>query len=136
LSYAIEKARLTGWLKGLPAGLNTWVGEHGLRMSGGERQRLALTRTLLKDAPIMLLDEPTAHLDAVLEGKILGELLSACEGKGLILITHRLIGMERMDEILVIDRGEVIERGKHADLVKGQGLYASMFATQYRGMLE
>jgi ATP-binding cassette subfamily C protein CydC len=105
-------------------------------MSGGERQRLALTRTLLKDAPIMLLDEPTAHLDAVLEGKILGELLSACEGKGLILITHRLIGMERMDEILVIDRGEVIERGKHADLVKGQGLYASMFATQYRGMLE
>lgn len=136
LAVVIEKARLTEWVNALPAGLDTWAGEHGLHMSGGERQRLALARTLLKNAPILLLDEPTAHLDAVLEEQILNELLESSSGKSMILITHRLAGMDKMDEIIVLDDGLVVERGKHADLLARQGLYARMWAAQHRLFLE
>ncbi len=130
LLAVLERARLDGWLRRLPRGLDTWVGEHGLHMSGGERQRLALARTLLKDAPVFLLDEPTAHIDPLLEEQILDDLIGACAGKSLILITHRLAAMDEMDEILVLERGKVAERGIHKELLARNSLYAQMWAMQ------
>jgi ATP-binding cassette subfamily C protein CydC len=130
LILVCERAGIGSWLAGLPAGLDTWIGEHGLHMSGGERQRLALARTLLVDAPILLLDEPTAHLDPLHENQILNELLSSNRDRSVLLITHRFTCLEQMDEILVLDRGQVVERGMHADLLVRKGLYWRMWNLQ------
>ncbi len=131
---ALELAQLGDLIRQLPRGLDTWVGEHGLRLSGGERQRLAIARTLLKDAPILLLDEPTANLDTQTEGELLDALDTIAQGRTTVLITHRLRRMERMDEILVLDAGRIVERGRHETLLAGNTLYRHMFDLQ-NGML-
>ncbi|HZU76348.1 MAG TPA: thiol reductant ABC exporter subunit CydC [Dehalococcoidia bacterium] len=127
---ALELAQLGDFLRALPDGLETRVGEYGLRLSGGERQRLALARALLKDAPILILDEPTANLDPATEAALLDALHTHLRGRTVLLITHRLVRMERMDEILVLDAGRIVERGTHESLLAASGLYRRLFDVQ------
>jgi len=129
---ALQQAGLADWVSTLPEGLDTWVGEHGLRLSGGERQRLAIARALLQDTPFVILDEPTANLDALTEAAIVDQLHSAFAEKSVLWITHRLVRLERMEEIIVLDAGQIVERGTHADLIKTGGLYARLLELQQR----
>ncbi|MFD5617486.1 thiol reductant ABC exporter subunit CydD [Streptomyces yangpuensis] len=121
LRDSLAAARLLEWADGLPDGLDTLVGEHGERISGGQRQRLALARALLADFPVLVLDEPAEHLDLVTADALTADLLAATEGRTTVLITHRLAGLEAVDEVLVLDRGEVVQRGEYAELAAVEG---------------
>ncbi len=127
LRAVLAKVRLLDWTDGLPAGLATEVGERGARMSGGQRQRLAVARALLADFPILLLDEPGEHLDTQVADAILADLLALTRDRATLLITHRLAGLEEMDEVLVLEEGSVVERGTHADLIRFGGRYAALW---------
>jgi ABC-type multidrug transport system fused ATPase/permease subunit len=115
LLAALERARIGDWVSALPEGLDTLVGEEGTQLSGGQRRRLVLARALLADAPLLVLDEPTAHLDAEAAEAIIADLLDATPERGLLLITHRPEGLDRMDEIVVLgEHGPerlIVERG-------------------------
>jgi len=130
LELALERARISSFIERLPDGLDTYVGEHGSRLSGGERRRLAVARALLKDAPLLLLDEPTANLDTVTELEVLASVWEAARDRAALLVTHRLVGMEEMHEILVMDAGRIVERGAHEQLLAAGGLYCRMLETQ------
>jgi thiol reductant ABC exporter CydC subunit len=130
---ALERARLLEWVGELPDGLDTEVGEHGARMSGGQRQRLAVARALLADFPVLILDEPGEHLDAASADALTADLLDVTRGRSTLVITHRLTGMETLDEVIVLDAGKVIERGTHAQLLDSNGAYASQWHTE-RGL--
>lgn len=104
-------------------GLNSWLGEGGRQLSGGELRRLAIARALLHDAPLMLLDEPTEGLDATTESQILDLLAEVMRGKTLLMVTHRLRGLARFEQIIVMDNGQIIEQGNHAELLAQQGRY-------------
>lgn len=132
LREALRQAEVLDFVLSLPKGLDTPVGEHGLRLSGGERQRLALARALLQQAPILLLDEPTANLDALTERRIFQTLQRLQRKQSLLLITHRLVGLETFDQILVLDRGRVVEQGTHQELLKMGGLYWRMWHLQHQ----
>ena len=134
LHRAIREAHLADLVEGLPGGMDGYVGEQGERLSGGERQRLAVARALLKDAPLLVLDEATANLDTVTERELLGTIRKLMRGRTTLQITHRLVEMETMDEILVLDEGHVVERGTHEELVRRDGQYRRMLAVQ-DGML-
>ncbi|MFD8978348.1 thiol reductant ABC exporter subunit CydD [Streptomyces sp. NPDC059564] len=121
LREALGSARLLEWADGLPDGLDTLVGEHGERISGGQRQRLALARALLADFPVLVLDEPAEHLDLATADALTADLLAATEGRTTVLITHRLAGLEAVDEVLVLDRGAVVQRGPYAELASAPG---------------
>jgi len=136
LQEAVQRAHLHEFITGLPKGYETVIGEGGLRLSGGERQRLAIARALLKDAPIFMLDEPTANLDTVTEWGLLESLFSATQGHSILLMTHRLVGLEAMDEILVMDNGRIEERGTHARLLERNGLYCRLYDLQNRMLRE
>jgi thiol reductant ABC exporter CydC subunit len=127
LRGALAGARLLEWVDELPAGLRTELGEFGHRMSGGQRQRLAGARALLADFPVLVLDEPGQHLDAPTADAIVGDLLAASDGRAILLITHRLAGLENADEVIVLDRGRVLERGTHVELLAADGVYAEMW---------
>jgi ATP-binding cassette subfamily C protein CydCD len=119
---ALTAARLADWIRDdLPEGLDTMVGEHGARLSGGQRQRLALARALLADFPVLLLDEPAEHLDLPTADALTADLLTATEGRTTLLITHRLAGLDAVDEILVLDHGRVVQRGTWSELVAVDG---------------
>ncbi|MGW0220614.1 thiol reductant ABC exporter subunit CydD [Streptomyces tendae] len=121
LRDALARARLLEWADSLPDGLDTLVGEHGARLSGGQRQRLALARALLADFPVLVLDEPAEHLDLPTADALTADLLAATEGRTSLLITHRLAGLEAVDEVIVLDRGRVVQRGTYAELAAVPG---------------
>ncbi|HEX2729462.1 MAG TPA: thiol reductant ABC exporter subunit CydC [Rubrobacteraceae bacterium] len=135
LHRALETAQLGGPLARLPAGLEGRAGEQGSRLSGGERQRLSVARAMLEDAPLLVLDEATANLDTITERELMAGLRNLMRDRTTITITHRLVGMEEMDEILVLDRGRIVERGTHEELDRAGGVYRRMLDVQ-RGMLE
>ncbi|MER6783573.1 thiol reductant ABC exporter subunit CydD [Streptomyces sp. NPDC000658] len=121
LRDALARARLLEWADGLPDGLDTLVGEHGARLSGGQRQRLALARALLADFPVLVLDEPAEHLDLPTADALTRDLLAATEGRTTLLITHRLAGLDAVDEVVVLDEGRVVQRGPYAELALVEG---------------
>ncbi|MFF8672276.1 thiol reductant ABC exporter subunit CydD [Streptomyces sp. NPDC015242] len=126
LRAALGRARLLDWADTLPDGLDTLVGEHGARLSGGQRQRLALARAVLADFPVLVLDEPAEHLDLPTADALTADLLAATEGRTTLLITHRLAGLEAVDEVIVLDRGRVVQRGRYEELVAVDGPLRTM----------
>ena len=130
IEQAARKALLHDLIQSFPQGYDTLIGEQGFKFSGGERQRLAITRAMLKDAPILILDEPTAHLDASTEECILRSLRAFMQGRTTILITHRLVGLDMADEILVMQDGRIKERGVHYELLQAEGLYWKLWTVQ------
>ncbi|MGD6753295.1 thiol reductant ABC exporter subunit CydD [Streptomyces sp. BH105] len=117
----LGRVRLQEWAQALPDGLDTLVGEHAARLSGGQRQRLALARALLADFPVLVLDEPAEHLDLETADALTADLLDVTRGRTTVLITHRLAGLEAVDEVLVLDGGRVAQRGPYAELVAVDG---------------
>lgn len=128
---AASAAQIHEMIAGLPDGYDTVVGERGYRLSGGEKARVALARVLLKDPSIVILDEATAHLDSETESQIQQALETALEGRTSIVIAHRLSTIQSADQILVIDGGRIVERGRHEELAGNGGLYSELYETQY-----
>jgi ATP-binding cassette, subfamily B, bacterial len=132
IEAACRAANIHDFIAGLPDGYETIVGERGYRLSGGEKQRLAIARVLLKDPGILVLDEATAHLDSQAEALIQQALEVAMQGRTSLVIAHRLSTILAADQILVLDGGEIVERGTHAELLAAGGLYARLYETQFR----
>ncbi len=130
---AAEAAHIRGFIERLPQGWRTMVGERGLKLSGGEKQRVAIARTLLKNPPILIFDEATSALDSANERAIQAELRQVSKHKTALVIAHRLSTVVDAHEILVLDSGRIVERGRHADLVAQGGAYARMWALQQAG---
>ena len=130
---AAQAAHIHGFIERLPLGYRTMVGERGLKLSGGEKQRVAIARTLLKNPPILIFDEATSALDSANERAIQAELKSAARNKTTLVIAHRLSTVVDAHEILVLEHGHIVERGTHAQLVARGGVYAGMWALQQAG---
>ncbi|MEU8230720.1 ABC transporter ATP-binding protein [Actinoplanes sp. NPDC048967] len=128
---ALRGAQVAELVRALPEGLDTVVGERGYRFSGGEKQRIAIARLLLKHPSIVILDEATAHLDSESEAAVQRALTVALEGRTALVIAHRLSTVRDADQILVLDDGRIVERGKHSELVAAGGLYAELYRTQF-----
>jgi ATP-binding cassette subfamily C protein CydC len=126
LFAALESAGLKAFVKNLPDGLNTWVGEAAKLLSGGQARRLALARAMLHDAPVWVLDEPTEGLDSITEQQFMQELKRKTNGRTLLLITHRLTDLHWMDQIVMLEKGRVAARGTHAELLESNRRYANM----------
>ena len=128
---ALRGAQVESLVRGLPDGLDTVVGERGYRFSGGEKQRIAIARLLLKHPSIVILDEATAHLDSESEAAVQRALSVALSGRTALVIAHRLSTVRDADLILVMDEGRIVERGRHAELIAAGGLYAELYRTQF-----
>ena len=136
LIAACRAAQIHDVIAALPDGYDTVVGERGHRLSGGEKQRLAIARVLVKDPAIIILDEATSHLDSENESLVQQALAVALKGRTALVIAHRLSTITDADQILVLDGGRIVERGRHDDLVHDDGLYADLYRTLVRGDLE
>jgi ATP-binding cassette subfamily C protein CydC len=132
LIEVLNEVGLKTWLEGLPKGLDTWLGEQGAFLSGGERQRLTLARARLQNADLVIFDEPTANLDAITAQALIPSLLDGMGNTSVLWITHHLAGLEKMDEIMVMDGGRIIETGRHEQLIQTGGLYAKMWKIQHQ----
>ena len=133
---AADRARCHEFILGLPEGYETFVGERGVKLSGGERQRIAIARAILKDAPILVLDEATSSLDSESEALIQSALDELMKGKTTIVIAHRLSTIMRMDRIAVIDDGHVVTSGTHGELLEKEGIYKKLWDIQAGGFIE
>lgn len=127
---AVRAAQLETWVESLPAGLDTLLGERGVRMSGGQRQRLAIARALLRDPAVLILDEATSALDASTEAEIIETLEELARGRTTITITHRLSLAARSDHVFVLDQGRIVEQGTHAELARAGGPYQRLYDEQ------
>ncbi|MEF2071650.1 ABC transporter ATP-binding protein [Consotaella aegiceratis] len=141
LMRAVGRAEAADFIDGLVdiagnRGLDAEVGERGVKLSGGQRQRIAIARVMLKDAPILLLDEATSALDSEVEAAIQGNLYKLMEGKTVIAVAHRLSTIAALDRLVVLDKGQIIEEGSHAELIAAGGLYAQLWARQVGGFLD
>lgn len=130
IEAAAKAASIHDFIMKLPQGYDTRVGERGLKLSGGEKQRVAIARTLLKDPPVLVLDEATSALDSRTETEIQDVLRSIARRRTTLIVAHRLSTVVDAEEIIVLDQGRIVERGRHADLVRADGLYATMWARQ------
>ncbi len=131
-----KKAHAHDFISKLPKGYETFVGERGVKLSGGERQRVAIARAMLKNAPILLLDEATSALDSVSESYIQEALVELMKDKTVIVIAHRLSTIQKMDRIIVLENGTIVEDGNHKQLLKKKGVYADLWAHQSGGFIE
>ena len=131
IEAAARAAGADEFIRGLPNGYDTQVGEHGVRLSGGQRQRLAIARAMLKDAPILLLDEATSALDSESERQVQAALRTLIRGRTTLVIAHRLSTVQGADLICVVDRGRIVESGRHAELLARDGVYARLYAMQF-----
>jgi ATP-binding cassette subfamily B protein len=129
---AAKAAHAHDFIMSFPQGYDTPVGEHGLQLSGGQRQRIEIARALIKDAPIILLDEATASLDSESERHVQEALAELCKGRTTLVIAHRLSTIMHADRILVVENGAMIESGKHEELLRKGGRYASFYRLQLR----
>ncbi|MGO1307616.1 MAG: ATP-binding cassette domain-containing protein, partial [Microbacterium gubbeenense] len=130
IRQAIVDANAAEFIDALPDGWDTLVGERGARLSGGQRQRLAIARALIRDPRILLLDEATSALDPESEALVKGALDRLMTGRTTLIVAHRLSTIRRADRIIVLERGEVVEQGAHADLLRAGGRYAHLHSTQ------
>jgi subfamily B ATP-binding cassette protein MsbA len=128
---AAQSAMAEGFIEQMPNGFDTIIGERGQKLSGGQRQRIAIARALLKNAPILILDEATSHLDTESESQVQGALANLMANRTVIVIAHRLSTVRKADKIVVLDRGRIAETGKHESLVTGGGLYQRLHELQY-----
>jgi subfamily B ATP-binding cassette protein MsbA len=133
IEAAARAAAADAFIRALPQGYDTLVGEHGVRLSGGQRQRIAIARAMLKNAPILLLDEATAALDSESERQVQAALAALMRGRTTLVIAHRLSTVQNADLICVVDRGRIVESGRHAELLAADGLYARLYALQFAG---
>ena len=129
---AAKAANAHAFITAFPSGYDTPVGEHGLALSAGQRQRISIARALLKDAPILLLDEATAALDGESERQVQDAIAHLCAGRTTLVIAHRLHTVTTADQIHVVDNGTVIESGRHAELMRKGGRYASLYRLLFR----
>ncbi len=133
---AARKAHALEFIDKLSSGLDTMVGERGVKLSGGQRQRIVIARAILKDAPILVLDEATSALDSESEQLIQASLAELMKGRTTVVIAHRLSTIQKMDRIIVLEDGKIIEDGSHASLLAKKGTYAGLWAHQSGGFIE
>ncbi|MRS04402.1 ABC transporter ATP-binding protein, partial [bacterium] len=134
LMQVIKMAELEDWFSRLPQGLDTWLGDQGVRLSGGERQRVAIARALLQNKPYLLLDEPVENLDSITAGKIMSTLFNLFNDRGILLITHDFSWLDQVDEILLLQYGSIVERGTYQSLAHLGGRFAELSDLQKQSL--